>query len=220
MNQRVFISRHPEQVALLRELLEQRGIVLSSHSLIHRENIRFDLPVPQTDWLFFSSPYAVEAFYSQGGRSDAKIAAVGPGTAQSLAPFGEIHFKGIGTNTEQTGKTFSELAKGETILFPMAEESLKTVQKYIDPEYCSEIICYRSVEVPVSVEPADLYFLTSPSNVKSFFRVNTVSYRAWFLCPGESTAKTLREFGIQKIQICSDFEPLQLENAIISILGS
>ena len=201
-------------------MLHRRGIDLRALSLIRRENVPFALPVPQTDWIFFSSPYAVEAFYSQGGESSARLAAVGPGTAQALAPFGKITFSGIGTDTERTGKNFSEIAKGETVLFPIAEGSLRTVEKQLDPRLCTDLICYRSLEVPVSVEPADVYFLTSPSNVHSFFRLNHAPKDAVFLCPGESTAKTLREFGVEKMAICPDFGPLELQNAIISALGS
>jgi len=220
MSRRVFISRDPEQLTQLLQLLESQNIRLIAHSLIRRENVRFDLPVPDTDWLFFSSPYAVEAFYSQGGSSRAKLAAVGPGTAQALAPHGKIAFSGIGTDTERTGKNFGEIAKGETVLFPIAEGSLRTVEKQLDPDRCTDLICYRSIEVPLQVEPAEVYFLTSPSNVRSFFKANQPLREAVFLCPGESTAKTLREYGAEKIRLCPDFGPLELQNAIISALGS
>lgn len=91
--QRVILTRTRRQAGRLRALLEEQGAEVVEWPMIRVEALQpagnWRSRLEASDWVFFSSPNAVEAFLAEAkdGRilAGKRLAAIGPSTAQALA---------------------------------------------------------------------------------------------------------------------------------------
>jgi uroporphyrinogen-III synthase len=215
MNRRVFISRNVEDCPGLIQLLEKDGWYVQAQPLIETEQVPFTPHIPKTDWIFFSSAQGVKYFFSQNPNiTDQKIACVGQKTAAAILPFTDVDFVGDSIDTLETAQKFAQLIQGQSVLFPISENSLRNIQSALPTSQVFDLICYRTLAIPKKVEPSEVLVFSSPSNVSSFFKMNQISETQTCLAFGFSTQKALSNRGINKIIIPTSLSDQDIFDAI------
>jgi|JI10StandDraft_1071094.scaffolds.fasta_scaffold16749_7 uroporphyrinogen-III synthase len=198
----VYISRNSNEIASLISLLEKKGIRIHSQSLISTASVGFKQPIPKTDWIFFSSGNGVRHFFSQLKKiPNTKYAAIGSGTARELSAFVSVDFIGNSIDILENARDFSKLAGAASILFPGAEKSLQNVQSAFTKKQINNLICYRTKEMPINVGFPDILVFSSPSNVRSFFKMNRLLAFQQTIAYGASTAEELKKHGAINVSI-------------------
>lgn len=197
--------------------LSAQDFDVHAESLIRTEAISFDPKLPSTDWIFFSSSNAVRHFFQgKPHLQRQRMAAIGKGTAQTLSAFHAVDFTGDAIDIEDSAYRFADIAQNQTVLFPIAADSLRHVQAAFNPENIIELPVYRTIEKPCMIPPADVYVFSSPSNVRSFFQHNATP-PAHMKCVafGEATALELRNHQVDTIEIPQGLDTTDLLHTII-----
>ena len=154
------------------------------------------------DWIFFSSKNAVEYFFQLEPLlpKKAKFAVMGSGSEDTLRRLGHLaEFTGEGIDPAHVAAEFAKLADGKTVLFPSAENSLRSIQqglsadtKIIDlPVY--ETVPLKNIETCCE----EVLVFTSPSNVDAYFAENLLENNQKVIAIGNSTGKKLDEYHIE-----------------------
>ena len=159
------------------------------------------------DWIFFSSRNGVKFFFEHEERkklSEAKIACMGVGTAEEVVElFGKYDFVGTG-NPIDTAAEFSKLLDDhQSVLFPLAESSKKSVQKHLASSIdLGELIVYTNrIKQDVSIPKVDLVAFTSPMSVDAFNANYEFEGLPYAVAIGQSTAEQLAKHGFVDIFI-------------------
>jgi uroporphyrinogen-III synthase len=109
----------------------------------------------------------------------------------------------------------ASVVESATILFPIAQHSMKTVQQAFPSSQVIDLVVYETIERHVIVKPSELYVFSSPSNVRSFFHSNEIDTEAMqTLAFGHSTAECLRSFGVENITIPQSLDPAGMLHTI------
>jgi uroporphyrinogen-III synthase len=169
-------------------------------SLVKIEPIPFE-SLPDSDWIFFYSKTAVNIFKlllnDITNIKSKKFGVIGHQTAISLEK--EL---GITPDFIYIGQDISIL-KGQSVLFPRAKNSRKTIDVLLDPQLVTSVIIYDnqpdiSYPLPSSV---DILAVTSPMNGDAIFTKSPVIKYNHLITLGSTTADHLFEkYGIISIQ--------------------
>ena len=201
----VFISRELSAGSYFAKALKKHGIEIEARSLIRTVPIINKLDnyiLKNADWVYFSSKNAVEYFFKLEPvlPKTVKFAAMGSGSEDMLRRKGFfVDFTGDGVNPAEIAAEFARVANGQTVVFPAAEGSLKSVQHGLSSDT-------RIIDLPVyetileeQAEPsrADVLVFTSPSNVEAYFVENLLEPGQKVIAIGTSTGKKLEETGIK-----------------------
>lgn len=212
----VFIS---SDVGFAREVVPE-GVACIAKSMILVQHLPFQLPDSLPPWLFFSSREAVRAFFAQvEGIHLPKLAAIGAGTAALLKTRGPVLFTGEGASTSDTAMAFARFSEPDGVLFPCAENSLRTVQQALPSERVADLVCYRTTEAPVTITGADLLVFTSPSNVRAYVLQNDFLPHQLMVAMGEATALELRRLGATRVEVAPRPSREALRDTIIKMLS-
>jgi uroporphyrinogen-III synthase len=145
-----------------------------------------------------------------------KVAALGSGTLAALKEYG-IHPEFIGNDEDPSsvGSRFLELAKNKTIIFPCAENSLKSVQTQLENKATVfDIPVYRTLEKENNQTiDAAIWVLTSPSSVNAL-KNQIKQSKGVFVAMGQSTANALKQIGIMNVHI-APFTSMQALSDIV-----
>jgi uroporphyrinogen-III synthase len=219
VKKKVFISRQPSECTELIEALNANEFEVHAESMISTEAIHFDPHIPLTDWIFFSSSNAVRHFFDGAPHlSEQRMAAIGKGTAQTLAAYHSVDFIGDAMDIEDSAYRFADLIQKQTVLFPVAGDSLRHVQAAFDPQQIIDLPVYRTIERPCSVGACDIYVFSSPSNVRSFFNQQEANASQMHCVAfGEATAHELRQKEVHSIQIPQGLDAPDLLHTIIRL---
>lgn len=221
MRTSVYISRHATEVTSLISSLIHAGFQVQAQSLISTSPVEFPQPIPKTDWIFFSSGNSVRYFFSQIKKTPvAKYAAIGMGTARELSQFVRPDFTGSSIDILETARIFAKHAGPASVLFPGAENSLKHVQSVFLEKQIQNLICYRTEETPVHVGYPDILVFSSPSNVRSFFRINRMFTYQQSIAFGLSTANELKKYGASSVSIPRSLSDEDILEAIKQVADS
>jgi uroporphyrinogen-III synthase len=165
--------------------------------------------------VFFTSKNAVIAFFNQEKGDTKKYAALGSATAQALKAFtNTIHFIGEGETTEVAQQFLMQLKPHEKVVFPVSNVSLQTVQQSLPKESVVNVEAYLTEENFTEKTEADTYVFTSPSNVRSFLKHNTLSDAKKIIAIGNSTKKELEKHNIKNIAVAYSYSELALLDGI------
>ncbi len=192
---KVFISRTLTEKSAFKNELEAQGFKTDGSSMVKFSSMDFSLDA-KFDWLFFYSKTAVKYFFQKVKPEDIKgkkIATFGSSTAKALKEHNlKADFHGKGDSTA-VAKEFLQVANGQTIAFPRAKNSLKSVQKKIaDKAQVVDIPVYKNVakkEVPSS--NADYLVFTSPLNAKTYFKHHQIQNNQQVIAIGKTTGEAL-----------------------------
>ena len=217
----IFITRNLTNQSIFRKQLESAGFTVHGKSLLKFSAMPFN-SVPKSDWIFFYSKNGVKYFFERLEDNNRDIpknvqwAAIGKGTAKLLkTKIQKIDFTGTG-NTLETATEFLKLAKGQTVLFPQAKHSRKTIQRLLEKNITSKnLIVYKNeMKAQVSVPDCDGLVFTSPMNAKAYFKDRVLFDDQKIFAIGRTTEKTLVSMGIQDYKVAE--EPT--EEALVKVI--
>jgi uroporphyrinogen-III synthase len=213
---KVFISKAPSESVKLTQALGQKDVELVSQSLIQTSAIAFEMPRHRIDWLFFSSKNAVRHFFKAVHvPAGVKLGAIGNGTAGELSKFGRVDYVGNGDPISVKAE-FASLVGSEFVVFPVAEASLKTIQRDWPPENHANVFCYRTMSKPRIIPACVAYVFTSPSNVNSFLSCNKLPVDGKMLA-GPTTSRHISSLTGVYPHVLKDYEVSTICEAIFSL---
>jgi uroporphyrinogen-III synthase len=166
--------------------------------------------VPHADWLVFTSRRGVEAFAAlhSGGTGSARVAAVGPATADAArARLGRNDLVGESGTAESLAATMRSTGVLEGrphLLLLLAENADDRLQDALqDSARCTRYDVYRTIPAPPPAEKralsslgADNVVLASPSAVTGFVNQVRADRPAAIFTIGPSTSAAARRAGL------------------------
>ncbi len=204
---KVFISRELSEHSYFGKSLQKHDIEIDARSLIRTVPTIHKLDsyiFKQVDWIFFSSKNGIEYFFSLEPLlpKDIKFGVVGRGSEDALRGLGKtVSFVGESSDTAEVAEEFAAIANGTTVLFPLAKDSLRSIQKSLsDDTKIVELVIYETI-LEEEVEPtyADVLVFTSPSNVDAYFAENLLHPGQQVVSIGKSTGQKFDEMGVKYI---------------------
>ena len=202
---KVFISRDLNEKSYFRRALEKHGIEVETRSLIRALpviTLLNDYILKGVQWVFFSSKNAVEYFFQLKPKLpvDVKFGVMGSGSEDVLRQQGFFaDFTGNNNDPREVAAEFAKLADGQKILFPAAENSLRSIQAGLSPDTkIVDLPIYETVllkDIPPS--DAEILIFTSPSNAEAYFNKNLCEPDQKVIAIGKSTEKKLNELGVK-----------------------
>lgn len=179
------------------------------------------LKIPDTDWIFFSSPSVVSCYFEEYELKQKHVAALGKATANSLAALGyQVDFVGDDekTPTEIGRDFFTQRTINESIFFPLSNLSQRNVLTHRGNKKVIELVTYHTLPVQSTLnQKPDVIIFTSPSNVESYFSTNKSADSERLIAIGKTTAIALQKAGYIKISVSSTPREEDLINALQSL---
>ncbi len=246
---RVVITRAPEQAPELAERLQQLGAATTTLSTIQiaptPDPAALVAAIEQVtdggyDWIIFTSVNGVAAFadHLDGMACDwravhARIAAIGPATAQSLRDRGiRPDFVPTVFVAEAIAAEIGQI-EGKTILLPRTDIARPELARLLRERQAvvDEVIAYRTLTTDLDAATLaealraprpDLITFTSSSTVRGLAQALRVTDLSQALagiataCIGPITAQTAREFGLEPTIIATEYTIDGLIHAIVS----
>lgn len=175
-----------------------------------------NLAIPETDWIFFSSPKGAKAYLENYPVVASKIGVLGVGTAKMVKLFcPTIDFCGDSSRSiPEIGEDFNrQLLPHETVFFPISDLSKKSIAKHISPKRKFELVTYQTNLNPIKFsQDFDLLIFTSPSNFLSYCRLNELTPNQIYVAFGKTTKASMAY--LKKV----DELKAPTENAVIEFL--
>lgn len=193
---KVFISRELKSDSDFQRFLPKE-YSLHDESLIEIVAVPFD-STPETDWIFFSSSNAVSCFFEGNPsiKENTKFGVIGKATGKELSKYKQADFIGKG-NTQKVAKKFSKALGKGSVLFPVSDKSLRTIQKKLPKNQIAELTVYKTVQkLDFKLPESDIVVFTSPSNVEAFFNSNNSINQQQVISIGETTRKELLKHNV------------------------
>jgi hydroxymethylbilane synthase len=203
--QKVFISRDLSEHSYFRKALEKHDIEIEARSLIRTVPVITKLDhyiLKNIDWVFFSSKNAVEYFFQLEPLfpKKTKFAVMGSGSEDMLRRKGHfVDYTGEGIDPAEVADEFAKLANGKTVLFPSAENSLRSIQQRLSADTkIIDLPVYETIlENDTDASSAEILVFTSPSNVEAYFVNNLIQPDQKVIAIGTSTGKKLDEINVK-----------------------
>ncbi|TSJ44185.1 hydroxymethylbilane synthase [Mucilaginibacter corticis] len=201
----VFISREVSDQSYFKRALAKHHVQIDARSLIRTVPVITKLDsyiLKHIDWIFFSSKNAVEYFFQLNPLlpKDVKFGVMGAGSEEMLRRKGHFaDFTGLGNDSADVAEEFAKVANGTQVLFPGAEDSLKSIQKGLSADTkVIDLAVYETVlEDDVEGTGAEVLVFTSPSNVDAYFADNLLDPYQKVIAIGKSTGKKFDEMGVK-----------------------
>ena len=218
--QKVFVTKNFKEHHYLPSALKKLGFEITGQSLIELKEVGFT-EIPACDWIFFSSKNAVDFFFKQNPKlQNVKFGCISKQTAMELRQHDKrADFIGQSTDTKLIGKQFSALAGNAKVLFPIAKESMQSVQNQLTKkENAINLPVYQTLKHAVSIDAqTNIVVFTSPSNVDAFFEKNKWNPTLKAVAMGEATGKALERKGVKKYEMPKSFDDLGLLRAVLML---
>jgi len=208
---RIFISRALKTDSDFKRFLP-KGFTLHDESLIDIVPVPFK-ETPDTDWIFFSSSNAVSCFFDgkPSYKKDTKFGVIGKATGKELSKYVQADYIGKG-NTQKVAKRFSKALGKGSVLFPVSDKSLKTIQKKLPKKQVTELIVYKTVQkLDFELPESDILVFTSPSNVEAFFNTENTIDKQKVISIGETTRKELLKHNVNSVVPWQSYELAMLD---------
>ena len=205
---KIFISRRIKKDSFFYRKIKEAGDELFAKSLLDFRQVSFD-EIPKTDWIFFYSQKGVHYFFKNINKKkialpkEIRWAGFGEMTAQVIERQGvRCDFAGTG-NAETTAPKFFNKAKKQTVLFPRAKNSKRSVQKLLEGQLeMQDLIVYDNFpKKNIKIQDFDILIFTSPMNAEAFFQNNKIRKEQQFFAIGKTTANALKKMGVQKVTV-------------------
>jgi uroporphyrinogen-III synthase len=214
-----FISRVLTENSPFAAILQTNGWQVRGASLLRLSPVDWEIP-PPTDWIFFASRAGVAFFFDRMPVVSAKIAAIGPGTAEALSRYvPAIDFTGTG-DPESTARLFGPIAVGQRVLFPGARHSRQNVQTELGDQIEGlHLPIYDNVprtDPPAQTDAAVLAF-TSSLNVQAYFSHHAPQPGQRMVAIGRPTAVTLSTWGLDHIRLAEQPSEAGLARAVLAV---
>lgn len=210
------LDQHPA----LKSFLLDKGWNSVQVPFIKREPVSFSLHNEKPSWVFFCSPFSVRVFVERQGVgffTGKKIGALSQGTASALESYGLIpNYIGSKDSTQAIAEEYSELLDAkDSILFPVSNISLRTVQKQLEQTHdIDEVVVYETVKIiPDNIPVFEAVFITSPSNAEAFANIKIEKSNKFIFAFGIKTQERLQSFGISSI-LSKGFDEAKIKDTL------
>lgn len=219
---KIFITRKLPQNSILVTHLRDADVKIWGCSLIELSSIHFN-DFPKSDWIFFYSKNGVRYFFEQlsasqrGQVMNAKIAAMGNGTATSLRSFNQtVDFVGNGSPSTIAEQFLEKLFAHNKVLFVRAKHSVKSIQSLLDGKVqVMDLVVYNNEpKTQLDIGQADVLFFTSPLNVKAYYTNYPVDQKQIVMAIGATTANALYEMGVSQVTVADQPSEMGILNCI------
>ena len=218
--QKVFLTRDFRENDYLPYALKGLNFEVEGKSLIELKEIKINF-IPRTEWVFFSSKHAVRYFFRQNPTiENVKYGCISKQTSMELRSFGKrADFIGQSTDTKLIGKQFGSLIGNARVLFPIAKESMQSIQyQLVKRDNAVNLPVYETLKHSIEVaSDTTIIVFTSPSNVESFFEKNKWLPTFQAVAMGDATGSMLEKKGVKKYETPDRFDDLGLMRAIMKI---
>ena len=205
-------------------MLSKAHFQIVGKSLIELHAIDFQT-IPDTNWIFFYSKNAITFFFEniekQSFSLDKKAfkwATIGEGTAKRLLKYNiKADFIGNGT-PDKTAFQFLRQVKKQTVTFPRATTSQKSIQKILaDQIQAIDLLVYKNQPIQ-NIKSRNEAFLvfTSPMNATAYFEKHPLKNQQQLIAIGQTTAKALKNLGFNNIIISKTPSEKGLAEAVLS----
>jgi hydroxymethylbilane synthase len=224
---KVFISKKLDESSYLKRLIKRLNWEITDIPMIELKGIPFN-SIPECDWIFFTSKNAVKYFFESNvlnieDLQNKKFACIGDSTKRYLEQYGvKSHFTGDSNSITLIAENFSKQCAGQKVLFPCSSISNKSIGDLI--KEVAEVMylpVYENVESSKKLDTTfDYYIFTSPSNVRSFLKSNSIPNTAYIIALGESTQQELLKHKIDKARIILPvaFDEVAISAAMMSVV--
>ncbi len=214
---RVFISRNLVPSSYFSKAMQSKSYKIFDQSLIRFSPVAFDSNI-EGDWLFFTSKNGVKYFFEQNPTLPEKlhVAALGSGTASALEEIDyRASFIGKGNDMAAIGESFAERASGQKVVFPIAQNSLRSIQLYLEENAANvaveDLVVYSNeVKTHFDLPPMDILVFTSPMNVRAYINRYSLQSHQTVVAIGHSTAKALEEMGCKEYRLAVNPDEVSL----------
>lgn len=195
----LYISKNIEDGDFL-NFIRENNIDLCALPMISFKSTAFSIPKEsEFDAVFFTSPRSVLFFLEKFKIAEDKfVGAIGKSTAGFIYQKGySVDFTGLHSGKpKEVAETFKALIGDKKVLFPQSSRSKKSVQKYLNPEKCIDLVVYETLLEPQQLKIIpDVLVFTSPSNAEAFLEKNSVDKNQKVIAWGDSTEAYLAETG-------------------------
>lgn len=221
MAQSVFISRDLSASSDFVRRLQAAGYAVKGFSLVLLRPLPI-AEIPPADWLFFASRHAVQFFFEPNRALtgfSGKIAALGPATAAAILRYTDrVDFSGSG-DPAATARAFAVVAAGQTVLFPAALHSQKSVSLALGNSI-------RALHLPVYENTAlpdppllgqSVLVFTSPLNARAYFARHRLLPGQKLVAIGQTTGAALVALGFSEVKIARAASELAMADAVLSL---
>lgn len=193
---RIYLSRTEESSLDFIAALKQRNIEVIAFSQIEIRPLSFEVK-GSFDWIFFSSSHAAQVFFQQEKYNPNQLyGAIGKATAAAVP--GPCAFVGDSSNTEEVALHFKDKIQNQTVIFPIGNRSVRSIQSVLDVNQFQEVVVYETLDNPTPIELCDAYVFSSPSNVFAALKHTDLQDGLCFSF-GKSTSQALRAAGVRRI---------------------
>ena len=212
---KIFISRRIKKGSFFYKKIKEAGHELYGISLLSFRQISFEA-IPAVDWIFFYSQKGVHYFLKNIDEKKIALpqqirwAGFGAMTAQAIEAHGlKCDFTGTG-KAKTTAPDFFKIAKNQSVLFPRAKHSKRSVQKLLEGQLeMQDLMVYDNFpKKNIILENFDVLIFTSPMNAEAYFGNlptdevgNKIRKGQRFYAIGQTTAKALNKLGVAKVLV-------------------
>ncbi len=218
---RIFISREISSNSAWVEWARAKGHHLHGISCIQTQPISFQKS-EKSDWIFFSSSEGAKYYFSQCDHEQEKIAAMGPGTAETLNRLG-ITANWVGSHTDpvQVALAFSnQLSEGETVLFPQSAQTKNSIAPILSGHATRHLIVYNTIPKTIGKQDADVWIFSSPSNINAYQQQHDLDVSHRYIAFGPTTAQAMEQLGLKNVFVLKQVNDDTIIEAIKeSLLG-
>ena len=218
---RIFISRKIAEDTDWVIEARQQGHHVFGYSCIQTSTVKIST-LGEFDWVFFSSSEGVHHFLRQFNVGNAKIGAMGIGTALTLDNHNvKADFIGQNSAPEKVAHDFQKVLLPQSkILFPQSEQTRNSIAPLLTDCHIERVTAYRTGNVQVAIADASIFIFSSPSNVKSYLSQHALPFNAQCIAFGPTTAQALKDSGARNIHTLENVHHKEIMNAIkLSLSG-
>lgn len=196
----LFISKKVTQPEFL-NYVETAEIDMQDTSMISFVEVPFDCPKEDYKIVFFTSPRSAKFFLDRCALNEkVEIATIGKSTSSYVEERGyKVHFTGVTSGIPAlVSEEFKAFVKGRKVLFPQSNYSHRSMQERLTEYQITDLVVYETALTPTKLErkPSILVF-TSPTNVESFLKLNTISEGQKTIAWGKTTEAFLDKNGVK-----------------------
>jgi uroporphyrinogen-III synthase len=191
---KVLVTRPAAQAQPLSDALRAQGFDVVEQPLIEIQPLSDEpIDVDGYDWVVVTSPNGARELARRAMRRPTRVAAIGPGTADTLAAAGWDPGLVAGVHTQE-GLIEAFAGRHGRVLFVGAEGARDRLADELGAHF---VAAYRTVEQPVEkLAEADLVLLASPSAARAYARAGG---RGPAISIGPQTTSAAHGAGVQVV---------------------
>ena len=214
---RIYLSRSEESAVEFIAAMKQHQVEVISFSQIEILPLAFTYD-HAVDWIFFSSSHAAQVFFQQEKFNPNQLyGAIGKATAAAVP--GACAFVGDSSNTEEVALLFKDKIQNQSVLFPIGNRSVRSIQSVLDVNQYQEVVVYETADHPKPIGFCDAYIFSSPSNVFAALKHTDLHDGVCFSF-GKSTSQALMAAGVRRIIELNSLNTEAMVQQILAELNS